>query len=96
MAGDGWGWLKRDQWVSTCVLNRKLVLPGQGHELAEDNICDGIFSYLFWRWAMPGDGIIPTLCLFNIANWNIPYKWRFIDGKIIYQRAIFHGYVYVK
>ena len=24
---------------------------------------------------------------------QIPYKWRFIAGKIIYKWAIFHGYV---
>jgi hypothetical protein len=31
--------------------------------------------------------------LFNIANWKIPSKWRFLAGKIIYKWAIFHGYV---
>jgi|Cyp1metagenome_2_1107374.scaffolds.fasta_scaffold00366_13 hypothetical protein len=34
-----------------------------------------------------------TIWLFNIANWKIPYKWRFLAGKIIYKWAIFHGYV---
>ena len=33
------------------------------------------------------------LVMTNIANWKIPYKWRFIAGKIIYKWAIFHGYV---
>ena len=31
--------------------------------------------------------MIITIWLFNIANWKIPYKWRFLAGKIIY----FHG-----
>ena len=34
-----------------------------------------------------------TIWFFNIANWKIPYKWRFIAGKIIYKWVIFHGYV---
>jgi len=37
--------------------------------------------------------VIYTLWLFNIAMENPNHKWRFIAGKIIYKRAIFHGYV---
>ena len=36
---------------------------------------------------------IYTIWFFNIANWKIPYLWRFIAGKIIYKWVIFHGYV---
>ena len=33
------------------------------------------------------------LVMTNSSPWKIPYKWRFLAGKIIYTWAIFHGYV---
>ena len=41
-------------------------------------------SFPKWAWWCP----ILTIWLFNIAMGQIPYKWRFLAGKIIYKWAM--------